>query len=180
MPSLIFEPFPADTLKASLVQSLALAALALAAVACSDVRVLGIRPKHSDDTERPAGGFFSSCAGRLYGWARYLFAVGLIAGVLAVFLPALSADAGCANGLSSLHGPLQLVGRAALIAAICFGTGVFEEGLFRVLAFDALRPACGQGSRGVVLAAVASSALFALMHVSIGDALAADSAIVWL
>ena len=171
-----FEALPADTLEGSLAQSAALAALALAAAALSDPCSLRVRAARSRASARPDGAHAAFRAGRLRGWTGYLLVVGLVAGAVTALLAASPGSAPFSDGAS----PLPLVARAALVAAVCLFTGVFEEGLFRAVALDALRPAFGPGRRGVVLAALASSVLFGALHVSTGDAATAGSAVAWL
>lgn len=170
-----FEALPADTLEGSLAQSAALAALALVAAALSDPRSLRVRPARPHASVRSEGAPTAFRAGHLRGWTGYLLVVGLAAGA-AAFLAAPPGSAPFSDGAS----PHPLVARVALVAAICLFTGVFEEGLFRAVALDALRPAFGPGHRGVVLAALASSVLFGALHVSMGDAATAGGAVAWL
>ena len=123
---------------------------------------------------RPLGGWGA--------WTAYVLAVAAAAGVASVIV--LAQGTGAAFDLASnalgasaasagaSGAPADVLGAAwtlALVVLLCLVTGVFEEGVFRVLALDALSAACGDGPRGKVRAAFASAALFGLLHVSIGD-----------
>lgn len=100
-------------------------------------------------------------AGRLGRWALYVLAVGLVCGV---------ASAG--HGVASVASVIE-------VSVSCLFTGVFEEGVFRVVALAALVPAFGGGREGLLKAMVVSSALFGLLHVSVADAAAAGSVVTW-
>lgn len=98
------------------------------------------------------------------GWIAFVFAVGFVGGVGSrigeLFAPgSLGALAGCV-------GVVQFVQAIAL----CLLTGVYEEGVFRVLAIDAFTSAFGGSRRCLLGATVASSVLFGVLHVSVGDA----------
>lgn len=155
---------------------------------------------------------FDGCRGRwgvLGRWTVAVLAIGALAGAASWWTLAGGAATGVAEGAASgldpvlsrdggnVSDPLFLLGPIALL---CLLTGVFEEGVFRVLALDALAPAfcrdrqARSGERraasvlgpepavrqsGVLGAAVASSALFGVLHVSAVDAAAAASAVAW-
>ena len=123
-----FSLVPGDTLGGSLVQGAALAALALAAVGASNPRAL----------RAPRLG----SAGGLGPWAWYVVAIGLAAGVASFF----ALPQGAVLDVAPLH--------VAQVVALCLVTGVFEEGVFRVLALDALVPALGGSRRGMLRAAL--------------------------
>ncbi|WP_417133623.1 CPBP family intramembrane glutamic endopeptidase [Rubneribacter badeniensis] len=123
---------------------------------------------------RPLGGWGA--------WTAYVLAVAAAAGVASVVVLVQGAGAaldptsnalGASADSAGVSGvPADALGAAwtlALVALLCLFTGVFEEGVFRVLALDALSAACGDGPRGKARAAFASAALFGLLHVSIGD-----------
>ncbi|HJH43895.1 MAG TPA: CPBP family intramembrane metalloprotease [Rubneribacter badeniensis] len=96
----------------------------------------------------------------------------LAQGAGAAFDPASNALGASAASAGASGAPADALGAAwtlALVVLLCLVTGVFEEGVFRVLALDALSAACGDSPRGKVRAAFASAALFGLLHVSIGD-----------
>lgn len=126
------------------------------------------------------------------GGAALGAAEGVAAGAASGLAPVVSGDGGSV---------LALVFGLGSIAVLCLLTGVFEEGVFRVLALDALAPAfCADGRwdrsgergsasermpesapyrRGLFGAAVASSVLFGMLHVSAVDAAAVGSAVAW-
>lgn len=175
-----FQTFAAHTFAGMLAQSAALAAVALAGVAVSDPSALEVR--RASSCARACG--FGTGAGakrgadcRLRRWTAYVLVVGLAAGIAsaaaAAFLPA--DHFGAPEGWS----PVQTAARFAAVAAICFLTGVYEEGVFRAIAIDALLPAFAKSRRGVLCAALASSILFGTLHVSAADAAAADGAVTW-
>ena len=123
---------------------------------------------------RPLGGWGA--------WTAYVLAVAAAAGVASVVVlvqgagaaldPTSNALGASADSAGASGAPADALGAAwtlALVALLCLFTGVFEEGVFRVLALDALSAACGDGPRGKARAAFASAALFGLLHVSIGD-----------
>lgn len=139
-----FSLLPGDTLSESLVQGAALAVVALAGMGLSCPQALGA-PRFGD-------------AGALGAWAAYVLVVGLAAGGTAFFL--------LPQGTVLDVAPL----RVAQAVALCLVTGVFEEGVFRVLALGALVPALGGGRRGMLRAALVSAALFGALHVSLGEA----------
>lgn len=142
-----FSLVPGDTLGGSLVQGAALAVLALAAVGASNPRAL----------RAPRLG----SAGSLGPWAGYVAAIGLAAGVASFF----ALPQGAVLDVAPLH--------VAQVVALCLVTGVFEEGVFRVLALDALVPALGGSRRGMLRAALVSAVLFGALHVSLGEAVVA-------
>lgn len=152
--ALCFSLVPGGGLEWSLVQTAVLAAIALAGVLLVDRRTL------SRLRLLPRG---------LRGWAVAVLAVGLIAGAGSLWL---------AGGIEGAGGAAGLAGSVVLVVATCLLTGVFEEGVFRVLAIEALAPLFG-GSRGLLKAAVWSSVLFGVLHSSVGDAVAAGTAIAW-
>lgn len=123
---------------------------------------------------RPLGGWGA--------WTAYVLAVAAAAGVASVVVlaheagialdPASNALGASAASAGASGAPADALGAAwtlALVVLLCLVTGVFEEGVFRVLALDALSAACGDSPRGKVRVAFASAALFGLLHVSIGD-----------
>ena len=123
---------------------------------------------------RPLGGWGA--------WTAYVLAVAAAAGVASVVVlvqgagaaldPTSNALGASADSAGASGVPADVLGAAwtlVLVALLCLFTGVFEEGVFRVLALDALSAACGDGPRGKARAAFASAALFGLLHVSIGD-----------
>lgn len=152
--SLCFSLVPGDGLEGSLVQTAVLAGIALVGVLLVDRRALG-KPR--------------SLLRGMRGWTVAVLAVGFVAGVGSLWLAGGTGVAGDAAGLA---------GSAVLVVATCLLTGVFEEGVFRVLALDALVPLFG-GDRGLLKAAVWSSVLFGVLHSSVGDAAAAGTAIAW-
>lgn len=144
-----FALFPGDTLEGSLVQAVALAAIALAAVAAA--RPCALRAP-------------SRNAGALGGWMVYVLVLGAVAGMVSL---------GAVLQGATLDVKLLLV---VQVGMLCLLTGVFEEGVFRVLAMDAFAPALGGGRRGLLAAAVVSSVLFGALHVSLGDSATAVGA----
>lgn len=147
--------------------------------------------------------------GGLGRWTVAVLAIGALAGAASWWTLAGGAAAGVAGDAASELATVlscddgnvsALVIRLGSIAVLCLLTGVFEEGVFRVLALDALAPAfsgnrraCADGrglprapgsergawQNGMLGAAVASSALFGILHVSAMDAAAAESAVAW-
>lgn len=87
--------------------------------------------------------------------ALWTAGVGLVGGVvlLVVHAPVLTLD------------PVLLVPNIALVLALCLTTGVFEEGLFRVLLMNALVQHGPFVKHPWLGAALTSSLLFALLHV---------------
>lgn len=147
-----FALVPGETLSGSLAQGASLAVVALVAVGAAHPGVLSA----------PARG---ACRG-WRAWIGYVLLVGLAAGVATFFaLP---------GGVALAAGPVRVV----QVVALCLLTGLFEEGVFRVLAMDALVPAFGGGRRGVLRAAVASAVLFGLLHVSVEEVAFATDAVV--
>lgn len=140
-----FSLIPGDSLASSTLQAAALAAIALVAIVCADSRTMR-RPRFD--------AFFG-----LRPWVAYVLIVGVLAGIASLFAAAPEGDE--AGAFSR---------RVLLAIALCVLTGIFEEGVFRVLAMDAFVPAFGGGRRGLMRAAVASSVLFGILHVSLGDA----------
>lgn len=141
---------PGDTLAGSLAQTTLLAAVALVAVGTAHPCVLRAPRLRA-----------------LAGWRRWIG-----------FVLALGLAGGVATALLTSDAPEFVVDapRFVQVVALCLLTGVYEEGVFRVLAMDAFAPALGGGRRGLLGAALASSVLFGLLHVSTGDALAAAGA----
>lgn len=129
---------PGATLVQSLVQTAVLAAVILGIIAWSAPEVL-------------------KCAGLgpLRAPALWTAGVGLVGGVL----------------LLALHGPVPefdpvvLLPRIALVLVLCLATGVFEEGLFRVLLMHALVQYGPFAKHPWLGAALVSSTIFALLHV---------------
>lgn len=143
-----FQVFPGDDPASSLAQGAALSVIVLAIVRVGCPEVLRRSRK---------------AVGPLGWWAAFVLAVGLAAGVALWLL------SGSAGFLGS-----NAVARAAYVLALCLMTGLFEEGVFRVLALDALL------TRVTPLhAAVASAVLFGLLHASFGQALAVGDAVGW-
>lgn len=149
-----FALLPGATLSDSLVQTAALAAIAVAAVGVSRPAALGgLRA-------RPTG------KRRGFGpWIAYVLLVGVVGGAAAFALTSERDAFGVAPAL------------VAQVVALCLLTGVFEEGVFRVLAVDAFAPALGGGQRGALAAAAVSSVLFGALHVSLGDSASAVGAV---
>lgn len=144
-----FQVFPGDDPASSLAQGAALSVIVLAIVRVGCPEVLR-RSRNA--------------VGSLGWWAAFVLAVGLAAGVALWLL------SGSAGFLGS-----NAVARAAYVLALCLMTGLFEEGVFRVLALDALL------TRVTPLrAAVASAVLFGLLHASFGQALAVGDAVGWV
>lgn len=136
-----------ETLEGSLLQGALLAAVALVAVGVSHPQALRA-PRRACDGLGP--------------WIGYLLFVGAIAGAASLWLAPVSA-----LDLEPL--------RAAQVILLCLVTGVFEEGVFRVLALDALVPALGGDRRAMARAALVSVVLFGVLHVSLGEAAALDA-----
>lgn len=143
-----FQVVPGNTISFALQQSALLATFAVGAVALSG-NSGGLRVR------RPPA----------WGWIAYLLVVGFAGGMFAWWT---------AGHLAQVGSWANVAG----IVALCLFTGVFEEGVFRVLAMRAFIPALGDGRRGVLGAAVMSSVLFGLLHASASDLIFAD-AIVW-
>lgn len=142
-----FSLVPGDSIGDSIVQGAMLAAVALVAVGVSSPRVLRA-PR-------------VAAARGLGAWTAYVLAVGLAGGIASFF----ALSQGAALDVAPIH--------VVQVMALCLVTGVFEEGLFRVLALDALVPALGGGRRGALRAALMSAALFGVLHVSLGEVSAA-------
>ncbi len=151
--ALCFEAVPGDTLAGSCVQAVPLAAIGIVAAACSVRCALA--------AQRSAA---RACA--LRRWAAYVLAVGLVGGVAA-------AVAAGASPSSEVPNAASMAERAALVVLLCLLTGVFEEGVFRVAAFEAFAAAFEPRAKAALMAAAASSVLFGVLHVSLGDVLAA-------
>lgn len=149
-----FALLPGATLSDSLVQTAALATIAVAAVGVSRPAALGgLRA-------RPMG------QRRGFGpWIAYVLLVGVVGGAAAF---ALTPERDAFGVVPAL---------VAQVVALCLLTGVFEEGVFRVLAVDAFAPALGGGQRGALAAAAVSSVLFGALHVSLGDSASAVGAV---
>lgn len=173
--SVCFQMVRGDTLVGSLVQGALLAGVAVGAVALCDREVLVLR-RHALgerrsaieqqpelDVRRPVPD--ARCGLR---WVAYVLVVGLVAGVVAVWRVE---SAAATDG--------SLVTRVVAVVLICLLTGVFEEGIFRVTALRAFAPAFEGGRAPLLKAAVASSVLFGVLHVSAADAVAAGSAVAW-
>lgn len=150
--SLVSAEEPAGTLA----QSAVLAAVAVAATALSDARVLALPSRKTAST-------IQSDETKLGRWTRYVLAVGLAAGIAAVVfcgaMPPTAAPAALDEGIIKVGGGILL----------CLLTGVFEEGVFRAVALDALMPAFKPSRHRVLLAALVSSALFGMLHISMGE-----------
>ncbi|WP_346687374.1 CPBP family intramembrane glutamic endopeptidase [Enteroscipio rubneri] len=219
--ALCFQMIPGNTLASSVAQSVVLAAVAMIAVALGHrtalcLPVVGAAShgcgtdagsnavgEWSENTCRSApnarGGRDRARWGGLGRWTVAVLAIGALAGATSWWAAggagavgdAVSGGAGVAPGLTF---------RVAAVALLCLFTGVFEEGVFRVLALDAFALAFGAGRRngfdatvsgsiafksagpwprGMLKAAIASSALFGILHVSAADAAAAGSAVAW-
>lgn len=153
--SVCFQVVPGDSLVGSLVQGVLLAGLAVGAVALCDRKTLALRRRASGE----------HCGLR---WVTYVLAVGLVAGVVAAWRVE---SAAATDG--------SLVARVVAVVLICLLTGVFEEGIFRATALRAFASAFEGGRAPMLKAALASSVLFGLLHVSAADAVAAGSAVAW-
>lgn len=171
-----FQVISGDTLAGSLAQALVLAVAAAGAVALARPEVL-----------RRSGARWGMPSLRVRGglsrWVVVVLVVGALAGAVSWLLVQSAAtggefDTGEVVLFSAERAPVFAM-RFGAVALLCLFTGVFEEGVFRVLALDALAPAWGRGRHGLLAAAVASSVLFGLLHVSAADAALADSAIAW-
>lgn len=129
---------PGATLVQSLVQTVGLAAAIAGIVAWSAPEVL-------------------ACVGLgpFRATALWTAGVGFVGGVVLLAL----------TSPVSLCNPVALLPRGALVLALCFATGVFEEGLFRVLLMNALVQHGPFAQRPWLGAALTSSILFALLHV---------------
>ena len=146
-----FALVPGETLAGSLVQAASLSAVALVAVGAAHPGVLSA----------PARG---ACRG-WRAWIGYVLVVGLVAGTATFF---------------SIPRTGELAvdpARVAQVVALCLLTGLFEEGVFRVLAIDAFVPAFGGGFRGALRAAAASAVLFGVLHVSASEVVLATDAV---
>ena len=159
-----FQAIPADEPAGLMAQSGALAAVAAAAMALSRPVDAGARPGDplsEGVSPAPSRESWAVC-GRLrplVAWTAYVLAVGLASGIAfwLVGFAGVSAPAPVEAG-----GSLAL--RAAYVLALCVLTGVYEEGVFRVLALRAFLPHAGP-----VRAAVASAVLFGLLHGASAD-----------
>lgn len=157
-----FAAVPGDTLTGSLAQTALLAAVALVAVGLSHPQVL----------RAPRGGVFRG----LRVWIGYVLAVGLAAGVATTVGFGGEGAAPATDALADGE-PAGWLLLAVQVTVLCLLTGVFEEGVFRVLALDAFALAFGGGRNGVLRAAFASAVLFGLLHVSAGQAGQAGDAV---
>lgn len=179
-----FSVLPGDDLTGSLAQGCVLAAIAIVGVLLTDARAM--RSPGTHDGAASGGEEADGCElcgtssdrgsakrGRTLGkWMAYGLAVGLIAG-FAGWILAGAPDAAIGAAVSSI------AARGAFVVAICVLTGVFEEGVFRVLALDALAPQFGGGGEGLLKAAVWSSVLFGLVHAGFGEAASLGGAVAW-
>lgn len=129
---------PGITLVQSLVQTAALAVAILAIIAWSAPVAL----QRASVAPFRAEALWTAGAGLVGG-----------AALLVVHAPVLALD------------PVLLVPNIALVLTLCLATGVFEEGLFRVLLMNALVQHGPFAQRPWLGAAIASSVLFALLHV---------------
>lgn len=149
--ALCFQVLPADTLAESVLQSAALAAIAGGSVAFG--KPTAFRCVRVTRTS-------------LGGWAPFVLGVGMVAGAALWWL------AGFRPADVSLSG--ATVVRVVLVLSSCLMVGVFEEGVFRVLALEAFAPRLG-----ALRVAVASAILFGMLHASFGEAEALGGAVAW-
>lgn len=162
---------PADTLPAMAAQSLLLAALVLAALVLICPQRLALPHPHPRPRNGAAGTHEAPPASPRAKSVLVpgVLGVALVAGALS--LAALPAAPGPAPE------PAALAVRIALALAVCVGTGIFEEGLFRVIALDALVAVLPPGRTCRLRAAALSAAVFGLLHLggtppATGDAVA--------
>lgn len=102
--------------------------------------------------------------------------------VAAVYLAVVALATTFVEGAVAMPSSGPLFQLLPAVAVLCLGTGVFEEALFRVVSFKAVAQGC-KGSRllsgrSLLVAAVATSVLFGLLHISPSGASAAGAAVV--
>lgn len=165
---LCFQVVPGGTLGGMLVQAAVLSVVALGGIALVDRRTL--KGELASASER----LLWAEAAR---WTAYVLIVGLIFGAAAWWGAVSSGELSEVSRSDSLT---ALLVRFAATVALCLLTGVFEEGVFRVLALDAFVSTFGSGRRGVLYAAIAASVLFGMLHVSFGEASALGGVIAWV
>ena len=171
---LVFAALPGRTAGGLVAQSVALAAVGLAAAGLVREGALG-RGRGGEGEGRAADVADRRRARR---WGAYLLLVGLAAGLASAAAIALGASdpADAAGGISvAFEGPAPLLLFAALL--LCALAGVFEEGLFRVAAVEAIEDALSPDARATLKAAIASAVLFGILHISTEDVAAAESAV---
>ena len=159
-----FQAIPADEPAGLMAQSGALAAVAAAAMTLSrpvdagarlgDPLPEGVSPAPSRESWAARGRLRPLAA-----WTAYVLAVGLASGI-AFWLVGFAG----ASAPAPMEAGGSLALRAAYVLALCVLTGVYEEGVFRVLALRAFLPHAGP-----VRAAVASAVLFGLLHGASAD-----------
>ncbi len=114
--------------------------------------------------------------------------VGLAAGIIALgFAGGLAAALSATNvpqAVFAIAPAARVAQTLALFALSCLLTGLFEEGLFRVLALEAFFSSFSETSRtnrqAALLAALASSALFGIVHIGTADIAHASTALHWI
>lgn len=147
--------------------------------------------------------FEEQCEGeqRLGLWAAYVLLVGLAAGLAALWISVSGAGSVGAGDLSasfsggigagaggsgtdslydSAQADPQSVGWFGYLMAFvigCFLTGVFEEGVFRVVAVGAFAAALRERTHAVLKAAMLASVFFGLLHVSIVETMQTGNAL---
>lgn len=144
---------PADTLFALAAQSAIMAAFALAATALIQPRRLA-RPR-----------FRETRSWRTCGAVFYLLAVAAVAGGLSLAALAAGGYPGGGAGAAAPV-PAVLAFRVTLAVIVCLGTGIFEEGVFRAIALEALMAALPPGPAVRLRAAAWSAAVFGVLHIS--------------
>ena len=164
---LCFQVIPGGTLGGMLLQAAVLSAIALGGIALVDRHALKGELASASERLLWAG------AAR---WTAYVLVIGLIFGAAAWWG---AVSSGALAAVSRFDTLTALLVRLAATVALCLLTGVFEEGVFRVLALDAFESTFGTSRLGVLYAAITGSVGFGVLHVSIGEASAAGSAIAW-
>lgn len=106
----------------------------------------------------------------LNAWVWYVLMVGALGGVASWVLQNFDGGA-LVQGDSDLS---FVAMRFVLIVALCLCVGVYEEGLFRVLAYDAFSDAMTP-----LRAALVASFLFGILHVSVSEIADQTSWICW-
>ncbi len=150
---LCFQVLPGNTLLSSVIQALVLAGVVVIGIVFADKSL--IRPPRMSSIP-------------LVRWIYFLLAMAFFAGIAGWWLSGLGLE-----GLSGISLE-DMLWRIALIVLLCGFTGVFEEGLFRVLAIGALSP-----YMSLTKAVIVSAVIFGLMHASTSEAIAIGGSVAW-
>lgn len=144
-------------------------AIALALIAFAGVILTGQQPVNA-----------RTDAYHISFWIMYILVIAFVAGMSCFWAEPQSVVQSTIN-VKAPHDTQSIAWFGYVLAFVlsCFFTAIFEESLFRVLVFDAFLWEWRSRRYGVLLAAMVSSVLFGLMHVSVGG-LSADQPFVVL